>query len=414
MKKETRLGWGVLGLLVFAAATLRAEGLRTLPDSARAMGMVGGRLATLDDASVVRTNPATLVDLLGTEAQVNVQILHGTVDFDGAFGGQGSMIDPWKLLGSVHLAHPVDERLAFGFGISAPFGIAVSWEPEGPFRYTGAHEASLRTLALNPAVALRLNDHVSLGAGLDLYHSTLELQQRYPWGPLLAAPLPDGTARFRGEGWGAGGYLSVNWDFAERQRLAFAGRLPVSVDYRGSFRIDGIPAPGLALPETPFRSEIEHPGSFGIGYRLEATERLTLGIDFEWLGNSSHDVLPLMIGANQPLLGGADAVPLAWKDTVTAGFGLSYQCTEALVLRAGYQFAEAPLSSRTYHPSLPANDRHSLSVGVGYTRGRNTIDLAYTRLLMADSVVNGNLQPAFDGSYRHAWDAITVSFTRRF
>jgi len=187
--------------ILLAAPALRGGGLRTLPDSARTMGMVGGRLATLDDASVVRTNPATLGDLLGTEAQVNIRVLHGKGDFDGAFGGQGSMIDPWKLLGSVHLPHPVDERLAFGLGISALFGIAVSWEPDGPFRYTGAHEASLRTLALNPDAALaEMARTARPGGTVAVADLDGQLQGFDPLEPWLADELAVALAHLRGQG----------------------------------------------------------------------------------------------------------------------------------------------------------------------------------------------------------------------
>ena len=109
---------------------------------------------------------------------------------------------------------------------------------------------------------------------------------------------------FEGTGWGLGAYFGVNYDINDRHHLALVGRLPVSVDYEGKFEVTNIPAPGIALPRSDFDSEIEHPGSIAVGYAFDATDKLTIGVDFEWIGNSSHDDIPLSIGANQPLLGG--------------------------------------------------------------------------------------------------------------
>ncbi|MEX2578069.1 MAG: outer membrane protein transport protein [Verrucomicrobiales bacterium] len=391
-----------------------AEGLRTLPDSAEAMGVIGGRFTLLDDASVVRTNPATLTDIADTTVQATYQRWHGKTDYTSPLGLKDSMIVPWKDLGSAYVVHPLNDRLTAGLGVSAPFGVSINWPREGMFRYSGAYNAVLETIAVNPALGVRINDDVSLGFGLDIYRSKLRLEQRYPWGPLLGAPLPDGDMRFDGHGWGIGAYAGINFDLGDRHHFALVGRLPVSVDYEGDFGLTNIPAPGIALPESPFESEIEHPGSIGVGYGYDICENLRFGVDFEWIQNSTHDDLPLAIGSNQPLLGGNDAVPLGWDDSYSVGFGVEYDVSKALTLRAGYLYSDSPMNSRTYNPSVPANDRHIASIGAGYRWGLNSVDLAYSLLLMDTSTIRNNVQPAFNGTYKYDWNILTVSYTRRF
>ena len=46
------------------------------------------------------------------------------------------------------------------------------------------------------------------------------------------------------------------------------------------------------------------PGSIAVGYGIDVTDRLTLGFDFQWSRNSSHDDIPIDIGNNQALLAG--------------------------------------------------------------------------------------------------------------
>ena len=93
---------------------------------------------------------------------------------------------------------------------------------------------------------------------------------------------------------------------------------------------------------------------------------------------------------------------------------MEYEWTDSLVLRAGYQYSASPMNQQFYTPSVPANDRHILSAGVGYTWGLNRIDLAYSLLLMGDSNIQGNIEPAFNGKYDYDWSILTVSYTRQF
>ena len=401
--------------LFMAAGTFGAEGVRTLPDTAEAMGMAGGRLILLDDASVVRTNPATLTDIDESTLTVTFQPWHGKTDFTSATGVQDSMVNPWKLTGSLYYATPVSDTLSAGLGISAPYGVTINWPRQGAFRYSGAYDAVLQTIAINPAMGLKINDKVSIGFGLDIYRSKLRLEQKFPWSLVTATPgLPDGDMVFDGDGWGIGGYFGVNFDVGDRHHFAVTGRLPVSVDYEGQFDLNNIPAAGLAAPFSPFTSEIEHPGSVAVGYAYDVNDRLSVGVDFEWTQNSTHDDVPLGIGINQPLLGGANSVPLAWDDNISIGIGAEYEVTENLTLRAGYLYSDSPMNQRTYNPAVPADDRHIISVGVGYTWGQNTIDLAYSLLTMDSTDIRGNVNPAFNGNYDYDWDILTISYTRRF
>lgn len=402
--------------IVFCAAiSYSADGVRTLPDTAEAMGLAGGKLILLDDASVVRTNPATLTDIEQSTLTVTFQPWHGKTDFTSPTGVTDSMVNPWKLTGSLYYATPINDTLSAGLGISAPYGVSISWPREGAFRYSGAYDAVLQTVAINPALGLKINDKVSIGAGLDIYRSKLRLEQRFPWSIATGIPgLRDGDLVFDGDGWGIGGYFGVNFDVGERHHFAVTARLPVSVNYEGQFDVSNPGLPALDPASTPFTSEIEHPGSIAVGYGFDVTEKLSIGVDFEWSQNSTHDDVPLNIGANQPLLAGATAIPLGWEDSISVGIGAEYEFTENLTLRVGYLYSDSPMSQATYNPSVPADDRHIISVGAGYSWGLNSIDIAYSLLTMDSSDIRGNVVPAFNGNYDYDWDILTISYTRRF
>lgn len=395
--------------------TQAAEGVRTLPDSAAALGMAGGRFANLVDPSVTRSNPANLPLLREDALMINVQPWYGQTDFTGLDGRKDSMIEPWKPLGSLYAVMPINDDMTFGLGITAPFGIAISWPRDGAFRYVAPYDAVLQTAAINPAIGVKLSKSVSFGVGLDIFYSRLKLDQAFPWMAVTGAPASDGDMTFEGDGWGLGAYAGFTFKLAEHHRLAVTGRLPVKVDYDGDFTISNLPAAvrGVFSERSSFDSEIEHPGSIGVGYGVDVTDKLTFGIDYEWIQNSAHGSLPLNIGSNQALLPVSE-LDLDWRDSCTIGAGLEYKLTPAWILRAGYMFSKSPLQDRTYTPSIPTNDRHLFSVGAGYTRGRHTIDFAYSFVPMETRHVNGAATPAFDGDYEIEWHVFTLSYTRRF
>jgi len=330
-------------------------------------------------------------------------------------GAQDSMIVPWKFTGSSYLTHQLSDKVTAGLGFSAPFGISINWPRQGLFRYSTPYDSVLQTFALNPALGFKITDKISLGLGLDIYYSKLKLDQAFPWAAVVPGS-PDGDMTFKGKGWGLGGYMGLNFDIGEKQRLAITGRLPVTVNYDGYFEVSKIPGPvsGVFSQRSRFQSEIEHPGSIGVGYGIDLCERLTLGLDFEWTQNSTHDDLPLNIGTNQALLGGTTTLPLNWKDSISAGTGISYEASDVLTLRAGYLYSESPMNNRTFSPAVPANDRHIFSVGAGYKIGNSTIDFAYSYIAMEDSVVRGALNPAYNGNYSYEWSILTLSCTKRF
>ena len=100
---------------------------------------------------------------------------------------------------------------------------------------------------------------------------------------------------------------------------------------------------------------------------------------------------------------------------MSAGIGAEWRASEQWTLRAGYLYSESPMPSRTFLPSVPAYDRHMLSIGTGFRSGNHSIDLAHTVALYPERHVSGNIHSdAFNGSYDFNWHVTTLSYTLRF
>ncbi len=396
---------------------ISAETLSLVPDTAEALSQAGGRYANLSDASVVRVSPGNMLDFSEPEVLVNASIWKADIDFKSVSGAQLDVQNPWRYPVSLYGVVPLREKkLAFGMGVSTPYGLGSEYGRGNDLKYVVPYESELLTLSFTPAIAMQVTDSLRVGIGLDVMYSRLQISQVYPWGVALGGMVPDGEVKMDGDGWGVGGYMGINWEIAKGHRLALVGRLPIKVNYEGSFEGQGMPRAlqAVGFSETSkFESDMTFPGSVALGYGVDVSDRLTLGFDFKWSANSSHNDIPLEVGGNQALLP-TRSLELDWRNSIDLGAAATWKLSDYWVLRAGYLFSENSQPDRSYTPSIPANDRHISAVGLGWRGAKNSVDLAYAFVFNPDREVNGASQPLFDGRYRHQWHVLTVSIAHRF
>ncbi|HUF60973.1 MAG TPA: outer membrane protein transport protein [Verrucomicrobiales bacterium] len=404
------------GCVAFPQASTGSEALGVIPESAKAIAMPGGRFANLDDASVLFHSPANMLFLEEPELQVNLGLWHGDLRFAPRAGDQVELLDGWEQLGSLFYVHPIEPgKSSLGIGLSTPFGLNYDYPDHSSIRYTLPNEALLLTLDLSIAAAYKITDTLSLGAGIETVYSELTLEQFFPWA-FVVPGTPDGLLEFDADGWGFGGFAGLNWEFRPNHRLAVVGRLPIKIEYDGDFTAGGLPPPletaGL-VRRTAFSSDITFPGSVSIGYGFDIRHNVTIGFDFRWIKNSSHDAIPLDIGRDQTLLG-TTKLALDWEDSIDAGFGVEWRVNDHAALRAGYLFSENPFPTFTYTPAVPSNERHLFSVGLGLSNANNRLDLAYSYAYLPDRTIGRNQEPSFIGDYKFAWHVVTITYQRRF
>ena len=410
----------LLVTLAFPSTSSAAEGLRNLPSSAQAQGMTGGSIALTNDPSVVRLNPASMLDLDRTTTQFTVAGYYGRTDYESSTGRKNSLNSELIPVPSFNTVWrpDADSRWAFGFGVNAPYGLSGKWPRQGTFQFLAPYEEELAFISLNPAVAFQATDSLSIGFGLEVVYSTLTLSQDYPWGLVTgSAATPAGGSDFDADGWGLGAYLGANWEPAEGHRLSLTARIPMSINYSGDFEIDNVPAPlsGAFSESSEFKTDLEYPGSIALAYRYEVNDRLRIGLQYEWIQNSTHDDIPINVGSNQALFTGAESIVLDWKDSFSAGIGVEWDVNDRLTLRGGYYFSESPISNETFTPAVALSDRNLLSVGATYRFSPDCqLSLSYINSIFDDRNFQNNQQPGFNGNYEINWQAVTTSFTYAF
>lgn len=94
--------------------------------------------------------------------------------------------------------------------------------------------------------------------------------------------------------------------------------------------------------------------------------------------------------------------------------GADWKLNPELTLRAGYQYLQSPVPSRTMVPLVSEADQSLVSVGAGYAAGAHRLDLAYMLGLFDRRRVEGNLNPAYDGRYKIESHLLAAAYAYAF
>jgi long-chain fatty acid transport protein len=204
-----RLAGGLAGGALVGALTAHGAGLWLYErGTAENMTAVAGRAASALDASTAVSNPAGMTRLEQNELVLGLQPIYMDFQFDpdestsvaGDDGGQAGGLTP---AGGFYMVHPLTDRLRLGFGNFSAYGAAMDFGDSFVGRYT-IMNAKLLTLTLGPSLGYRVNDWLSVGAGVYLTYATLDQEIAVP-----KLEAGDGTVTLKDEALGYCGSLGL-------------------------------------------------------------------------------------------------------------------------------------------------------------------------------------------------------------
>jgi long-chain fatty acid transport protein len=409
----------LIGLVALTTMPVGGEGFRNPPPGAFGLARAGGRIAQVDDASAVTHNPANLMDLKSPEAMVAPSFVAIMAEFSGPGGAYSKTRDPWKSLPAAYAAYPLpNQKLALGLGVNAPFGLSILYNPNTAFRYLAPYHSELRLVNLNPTLAARVRDNLTLGGGVDIFLSEVRLKQMYPWAifPGGLPTDPDGELSARGKGVGLGANFGITWEFAPHHRLAATLRTPISVQYEGDFRVGNLSAAGAFVGGTPrsdFNTKFRFPTIVSVGYGVRVADKVRLEADVEWLQFSRFNTLPLGVGNNAVLLPSTTMLE-NWKDTFTVGVAGDWEFSPGWFVRGGYQFYKSPVPAHTLSPSIPDADQNVLTAGLAWKGKHHSLAFSYAAVFYDSRNISNNLNPAYNGRWEMMVHILSVGYSYRF
>ena len=414
------------GLLSLASASTLASSFALIEQSVNGMGSayaIGS--AGINDASTVYFNPAGMSRLSGTHLNGSLQVVYSQVDFKGsgeynpnnpvltaptAAGGFGmdpanpfpidgkSKTDTDLLAGvpSGYISHQYSDRVWFGLGVNAPFGLETDYDNEWVGRYN-AIKSQLYTVNFNPSIAFKFTEHATIGFGLSALYADGELTQAVD-GALLGAsgavqcsvPLGstgcDGKAKLTGDDWGYGYNAGLLLEPTENTRFGFHYRSTIDLTLDGDSKVTGLP-PSLN-PQVPdyngkqnAKLDISLPNSLSISGYHAFNSQWAVMADVTWTQWSQISSLDIKLDDGRQSVSEWD-----YEDSTRYAVGAEYRHDQTWTFRSGVALDQTPVPSDNLRsPRVPDADRIWLSFGTTYHYSRDiSFDFGYAHLFVDD------------------------------
>jgi long-chain fatty acid transport protein len=400
-----------LPLLAFPAA-VQASGFAVESQGARAMGFAGAYVAQAADPSAIFYNAAGIGFLKGKQLYVAGAFASLSTDFtgEGPFPAAGTLEKSDRglaVLPALYYSQQVGERMVIGLGVSRPFGVRSKWA--NPDTFTGRHiclECQISSWSINPTVAYKVADRFSVGAGLDVRLSKLELTRRLTADP-NPFPVPTDVAELTlesGTETGIGFNVGLLASPTESLSFGLAYRHEVAIDHAaqadfvqiltGTQEVDD--AVTAALPASqPSTVSFTYPGSIAAGVAFRRGN-WTIEADVQLMLWSSFDEVALAF-ANSPAFD--SALPQDWESTWRGALGVEYLIGDDWEVRGGFGYDRSPAPTETISPFIPDADRYTFGAGGTWKYERLRLDFHVRYVAFRTSSTLGTSRYGYDGSY---------------
>lgn len=376
----------IAALLCGMGSSAWASGFAVSGKSASSLGNANsGTAVHAEDAGVVYSNPAAMLDLDGSRFSVVFNTIHSDLSFkdkgSSTSGPSSATVDDPHFVPNFYYVRALDEDLRFGFGIYSPYGLGLDYDDDWKGRYITT-ESSVRTVNFNPAIAFRASDKLNLGFGVELQYLDASLSNAMDFGTICYAYesygyLPggycagegmvpqgsDGSQTLSGDNWALGYSFGLTYDHSEATRLGMSFHSATRHDITGTSDFKGAPDALQAMDmftDTGANLGIMLPETLSLGISHQATPRLQLLADATWTGWGRYEELVVDFNNNTP----TSRTRENWHSTWRLAVGGHYRLNDDWLLRAGYAHDPTPIPDPQHRtPRVPDSDRDWLALG---------------------------------------------------
>ncbi|NOU24488.1 MAG: transporter [Methylotenera sp.] len=414
----------------------QAAGFALIEQSASGMGNAfAGGAAAAEDASTIFFNPAGMTYIQGTQIVGAIHLIKPNAEFNDqgsipaninfaqtAFrpiGSEGPNAGDLAFVPNFYYKRDLTDTIKFGLGLNAPFGLKTEYDDKWIGRFQ-ADKSEVKTININPSIAFKLNDQLSLGLGVSVMRAEATLTRAVNFGP-----FGEGSVKVKGDDWGFGVNLGAIYQVTADTRIGVAYRSKVEQHLDGNVKFSrpiGLPGPLVAAtPNGGVKADLTLPENFSVSAFSHVNDKWDLMGDVTWTRWSQFKELAVYRDGGKLLTNTIEN----WENTLRYSIGASYQYNDTLKLRAGLAFDEEAINDKFRTARIPGNDRKWLSLGVSYQlTPASKFDLGYSHLFINDAKVDdnqtavsptapfnsGRLRGSFDGSV----DILSAQYTHNF
>jgi long-chain fatty acid transport protein len=342
-------------------------------------------------------NPATMTDMPGLQSDSSAAViapfakLNTTAGsspgyFNPVLGGSSSgNVGEAAFLPSSYSSWQVNDRLWLGVASNAPYGLMTKPDATWAGRAYG-NSNKLFSLEVTPTVAYKVNDWLSVGAGLRV----LYFDVRYTTAVPGRAPAPYwSVAGLDADNTSVGFNLGATIKPWAGGEIGIGYRSMVQQDLTGNFSGGEAFAPSLNVPaglaglllNHPVKARLVLPETLTVGLKQDLNQQFSVALGAEWTNWSRLRAPRIYDTYTGRLHAAAPDLPLDYRDGWYFSVGGEYRINPVWTVRAGLGYEISPISDSTRSPRLPDSDRIWASLGASYNwNDKLSFDVSYAHL----------------------------------
>ncbi len=380
----------VVGVSVSAIMKAQAAGFYLqeigTPHSLGTAGVANSTNTSGADASW--SNPAGMVYLQEDQVFAGFQAVIPNMEFDTSIatggGGDGGNAGILAAIPSFFYVHKYSDRLSFGLSLAGTMGGGVDYGNSFAGRYSTTR-AELGALGLSPSVAYKVNESLSVGAGVSIIYTMYE--QQIALNPAVIPTVSGGDGRLDIDDADDVGYqpfFSLNYALNDDLLLGIVYRAEMDVELSGDVKVKNV-----ALPVGADSIDIDwkNPQWLEVGLRYDYTDRDTVYLNAGWQDWSvfSNNRLAFSGGMLNPVA----ELERDWKDTWHTGIAYSHRTGRGSIYSLGFSYESSPVDDDDRTFDLPVDEMFKFSAAYAW-EGQKNLDFSVggTLYLVGDAAID--------------------------
>lgn len=266
---------------IMCATTASAAGFQLTEQSVAGMGRAhAGAGIVGDDVSAIHFNPAGMTLLHGLQTTVAGTYVSLDIDYKGLDGARENGRDKPASIPAAFLSYQVNDSLWLGLAITSPYGMRIRYNNDWAQRERGI-SGSVTTVDINPSIAWKVNDYISLGGGVSALWTHSKIKNGIPKGMhAMGKDIPlGGEFEYKGSDWMFTYNLGLMVSPTEDLRFGVSYRSSAHVTARGDYYIRGN---ALMNGEGDGKGRLQTPETVYISATWKPIQRLRLSGLARW------------------------------------------------------------------------------------------------------------------------------------
>lgn len=376
------LSYTALATVLILSSNAHAAGFHLKEQSAAAQGNAfAGATAGAEDVSYAFFNVAGLTRHKGTQINVgSTYIAPGlkTSNISGTTENIDNIIGS-AVVPNMNISHQLNDKVTLGLGVNVPFGMTSKYDQNWAGSKHGV-TSKVTSATATPMIAYKLNNKLSVGAGLPIQYLKAKLTQT------SNVPMAGTYNHLEGDTVDVGYQLGAMYEFNENTRIGANYRSEVNHKLKGDLDLSNN---DMLLASMDINARIDTPATLSFGAFHKINDKWEVMAEYQKVFWSSFDSIDVYTNSIP-----VPSQPQNWEDTNYYALGANYNLNDQWKLRFDVAHDDAAVKVDYRSPRVPDTKRMWYSIGTSYKHNdKLTFNLSYTLIKCKEgSVVYDDVQ----------------------